>query len=79
MTKMIMSGCNGRMGRMITSLVEKDPGIEIVAGIDKFTAVENSYPVFDSVDKCDVEATDCFTDKNNAIFSDFSGRFGQYS
>ncbi|MCR4744985.1 MAG: 4-hydroxy-tetrahydrodipicolinate reductase [Lachnospiraceae bacterium] len=56
MTKMIMSGCNGRMGRMITSLVEKDPEIEIVAGIDKFTAVENSYPVFDSIGKCDVEA-----------------------
>lgn len=56
MTKMIMSGCNGRMGRVITGLVEKDSDIEIVAGIDKRTDVENSYPVFDSIEKCDVEA-----------------------
>ena len=56
MTKMIMSGCNGRMGRVITGLVKKDSDIEIVAGIDKRTDVENSYPVFDSIEKCDVEA-----------------------
>lgn len=56
MTRMILNGCNGRMGRMITGLAEKDPAIEIVAGVDKFTGVENSYPVFDSIEKCDVEA-----------------------
>ncbi len=56
MTKMILSGCNGRMGRMITGIVEKDSEIEIVAGIDKFTGIDNSYPVFESVEKCDVNA-----------------------
>ena len=29
-----MHGCNGHMGQVITQLVEKDPEIEIVAGID---------------------------------------------
>ena len=56
MTKMILSGCNGRMGRMITAIAEKDNEIEIAAGIDKFTGTENSYPVFESIDKCDIAA-----------------------
>ena len=33
MVKVIMHGCNGHMGQVITQLVEKDPEIEIVAGI----------------------------------------------
>ena len=34
MTKVIMNGCNGHMGHVISDLCEKDPEIEIVAGID---------------------------------------------
>ncbi len=56
MTKILLSGCNGRMGRMITAIAEKDNEIEIAAGIDKFTGTENSYPVFESIDKCDIAA-----------------------
>ena len=33
MTKVIMNGCNGHMGHVISDLCEKDPEIEIVAGI----------------------------------------------
>lgn len=56
MVSVIMHGCNGQMGRVITQLVEKDPEIEIVAGIDAYTEVENKYPVFKSIRDCDVEA-----------------------
>ena len=56
MTKIIMNGCNGRMGRIITELVSKEENAEIVAGIDVYTAVENKYPVFTSIDECDVKA-----------------------
>ena len=34
MTKVILRGCNGRMGQVITEIAENDAGIEIVAGID---------------------------------------------
>ena len=34
MVKIIMHGCNGHMGQVISGLVEKDPDAEIVAGID---------------------------------------------
>ena len=33
MVKIIMHGCNGHMGQVISDIVEKDPDAEIVAGI----------------------------------------------
>ena len=34
MVKMIMHGCNGKMGRAITTLAKEDAEVEIVAGVD---------------------------------------------
>lgn len=56
MTRVIMHGCNGRMGQNITRLIEADAAIEIVAGIDAFDGIKNTYPVFKSIADCDVEA-----------------------
>lgn len=56
MVKAIMHGCNGHMGRVITDICSKDDNIEIVAGVDPFDGVPNDYPVFSSIDKCDVKA-----------------------
>ncbi len=48
---------NGKMGRAITTtLAKEDAEVEIVAGVDAYTEVANEYPVFDSIEKCDVEA-----------------------
>lgn len=51
-----MHGCNGRMGQMITGLVADDPDVRIVAGIDVAGGQKNDYPVFTSVNDCDVKA-----------------------
>lgn len=56
MVKMIMNGCNGRMGKVISDIVAADPGIEIVAGIDPFQDGSNTYPVFSKISDCDEEA-----------------------
>ena len=56
MVRAIMHGCNGKMGRAITTLAKEDAEVEIVAGVDAYTEVANEYPVFDSIEKCDVEA-----------------------
>ena len=34
MTKIIMNGCNGHMGRTITRIADENDNVEIVAGID---------------------------------------------
>ena len=56
MVKIIMHGCNGAMGQVISSLVERDEEAKIVAGIDLNTEAKNGYPVFASLEDCDVEA-----------------------
>ena len=55
-TRIIMRGCNGKMGQVITNIVKADSEAEIVAGIDLVNTIDNGYPVFDSLDKCNVEA-----------------------
>ena len=69
MIKAIMHGCNGKMGQVISGLVKEDDVIEIVAGIDKFTGIENPYPVFTSLAECDVQA-DVVIDFSNAAAVD---------
>ena len=56
MIKMIMHGCNGVMGRVITNLVKDMDGIEIVAGIDLNDVQSEEYPVFPSLWDCKVAA-----------------------
>ena len=34
MIKILMHGCNGKMGRMITEIAKQDQDVEIVAGVD---------------------------------------------
>ena len=56
MTRIIMHGCNGKMGQVISRFLENDANAEIVAGIDQNTAQNFSYPVFSSLDTCDITA-----------------------
>ena len=65
MTKVIMNGCNGKMGQTITEICKADADIEIVAGIDLYDGIDNDYPVFSNIDKCDVDA-DVVIDFSNA-------------
>lgn len=46
MQKIILSGCNGRMGRTIERLAAADADLEIVAGFDINTEAVRTYPIF---------------------------------
>ena len=52
MVKIIMHGCCGHMGQVISDLVEKDTNAEIVAGIDVTDKGNTSYPVFTDIHEC---------------------------
>ena len=58
MLKIALSGCNGRMGRVITDIVSTRDGMEIVAGFDLNTAKSGDFPVyadpFEFQGECDV-------------------------
>ena len=56
MTKIVMNGCNGKMGQVITRLVAEDDNCEIVAGFDVNDTIDNTYPVFTNPDEFTGEA-----------------------
>lgn len=56
MVRIIMHGCNGKMGQTITNIVKEDADAQIVAGIDLYDGISNDYPVFKSLADCNVEA-----------------------
>ncbi len=56
MTKVIMHGCNGKMGQMITNIIAAEEDIEIVAGVDASDHIKNTYPVFTNIAQCDAAA-----------------------
>ncbi len=56
MTKVIMHGCNGRMGQVISGLIAADEEIEVVAGVDVSNHINNPYPVFNNIAECDIKA-----------------------
>lgn len=69
MVKIIMHGCCGHMGQVISDLVEKDTNAEIVAGIDVTDKGNTSYPVFTDIHECKTEA-DVMIDFSSAKAAD---------
>ena len=65
MVKILMHGCNGKMGRMITEIVKNEEDAVIAAGVDKFTGISNDYAVFQEITQCDVDV-DVVIDFSNA-------------
>ena len=65
MVKMIMHGCNGRMGHVIVDLCKEDQDIQVVAGVDAFGENTYDFPVFKSLSECDANA-DVIVDFSNA-------------
>lgn len=63
--KMLMHGCNGRMGHVIVDLCREDDGIDVVAGVDAFGENSYDFPVFKSLSECDVDV-DVIVDFSNA-------------
>lgn len=56
MLKILLSGCNGAMGKVITNCVAERDDCEIVAGLDVNTTDNGFYPIFGSTDDINVKA-----------------------
>lgn len=50
MTKLIISGCSGRMGHVVESICAADPDISVVAGFDILGTADRDFPVYASPD-----------------------------
>ena len=52
MIKVIIHGCSGRMGHIITDICEKDEKTQVVAGVDAFGDAYAGYPVYRTLEEC---------------------------
>ena len=52
MIRIILHGCSGRMGHIITGICEGDFDTQIVAGVDVFGSAYADYPVYRSLEEC---------------------------
>ena len=55
MVNVIMHGCSGRMGQIISGLAASDENVTIVAGVDIVDNGNNSYPVFTNIKEIEAE------------------------
>ncbi len=56
MLNVILNGCNGKMGRVLTRVIADTKDIQTVAGIDSLGEAKSDYPVFKSTADCGVKA-----------------------
>ncbi len=56
MTRILLSGCCGRMGRFVAETVKSRKDCEIVAGIDIVEDSTLGFPVFSNYDEVDIKA-----------------------
>jgi len=55
MVKIMMHGCNGVMGQVISKIIEETEGAVMACGVDRVDDGHNDYPVFTDINSCDVE------------------------
>ena len=48
MLRIIISGCNGHMGRVVESLCNADPEVQVAAGFDVLGSADREFPVCSS-------------------------------
>ena len=70
MTRIIMSGCSGAMGVMISELAEADDEVQIVAGVDVVVNKNLKYPIYENIMDCEIEADVVVDFSNPAVLSD---------
>ena len=52
--KVLVNGCNGKMGQEVAKEVKRMPEMEVVCGVDKIDTGDNSFPVFTKIADIDV-------------------------
>lgn len=58
MTKIMMHGCNGVMGQVVSKIIEETEDAVMAAGVDRMDDGHNDYPVFTNLADCkeDIDA-----------------------
>ena len=50
MLKVLINGCNGKMGQEVARRIKETEDIETLCGVDKIDTGDNAFPVFQNVE-----------------------------
>lgn len=56
MTRIILCGCNGKMGNVVVQAVQNNENCEIVCGVDAFGTNNYNFPTFSDFSQVDIKA-----------------------
>ena len=76
MTRIILTGCCGKMGHVIQSIVSTRNDCEIVAGVDVYDSKDCDFPVYSSISEVEQEA-DVIIDFSNPSLLDSILEYGK--
>lgn len=76
MTRIILTGCCGKMGHVIQSIVSSRNDCEIVAGVDVYDSKDCDFPVYSSISEVEQEA-DALIDFSNPSLLDSILEYGK--
>lgn len=54
MIRVLINGCNGKMGQEVAKAVTLAPDIEVLCGVDRIDTGDNSFPVFTNIEDINV-------------------------
>ena len=69
MTRIVICGCNGKMGNVVARTVSKFEGCKVVAGIDISGKQNSEFPVFKTPDEVNIPADVIIDFSNPAVLS----------
>ena len=49
MVKVLINGCNGKMGQVLSERIRDTQDVEVLCGVDKIDTGDNNYPVFTDI------------------------------
>lgn len=54
MIRVLINGCNGKMGQEVAKAVTLTPDIEVLCGVDRVDTGDNPFPVFTSIESINI-------------------------
>ncbi len=54
MIRVLINGCNGKMGQEVAKAVTLTPDIEVLCGVDRIDTGDNNFPVFTNINNINV-------------------------
>ena len=55
MIKVLINGCNGKMGQEVTKAIERNDNFQTVCGVDRLDTGDNNFPVYTDTSKISEE------------------------